>query len=195
MARRQPGIVIGAAGLVAGGTWLALSGLGLRLLTLDRLWPVIPVVGGLALLAQNAQQSRGSQGLMLGGVSALLGGLFLLLFSFRVGNLAWADLAGYWPVFPLIVGFAFLLVYLSEGMQEPGLLVLAHLFGGFGLLALPFTLGIIRGAVFSQVLRLWPLLLILVTLAVILRLRARRGGSGERGEMPPAHVESLGGEE
>lgn len=194
MAQRQPGIVTGGLVLIGGGAWLALSGLGVPLLTLDRLWPLIPAAGGLALLAQNARQPRSSQGLMLAGVTALLGGLFLLLFSSGVGNLTWAALPGYWPVLLLIASFAFLLIYLSGGMQEAGLLVIVHLFGGLGILALPFTLGVIRGAVFSQALRLWPLLLILATLAVFLRLRSRRGSPSGHDEAPAPHTQSLGGE-
>jgi hypothetical protein len=42
----------------------------------------------------------------------------------------------------------------------------AYIFGGVGLLALPFTLGVMRGEVARQVLQFWPLLVLLVGLAV-----------------------------
>ncbi len=195
MGRRPPIVTISAGGLIAAGLWLALSGLGVPLLTLSQLWPIIPAVGGAALLVQNRHQARQSAGLILGGTMALLSGLFLMLFSFRVGNLTWADMAGWWPTFLLIGGLSFLAVYLAEGMREPSLLTLTHILGGFGLLALPFTLGIIRGAVFNQVARLWPLVLILIGLAVVLRLRSRRRGLHLSDGSPGSSIRSLAGED
>lgn len=195
MGRRQPIVTISAGGLIAAGLWLVLSGLGVPLLTLSQLWPIILVVGGAALLVQNGQQARQSIGLVLSGTMALLNGLFLMLFSFRVGNLTWADMAGWWPTFLLMAGLSFLAVYLTDGMRDPSLLTLTHVLGGSGLLVLPFTLGIIQGAVFNQAARLWPLALILIGLAVALRLRSRRRGLHLSDGSPGSSIRSLAGED
>jgi hypothetical protein len=52
--------------------------------------------------------------------------------------------------------------------------------GGVGLFTLPFTLGVFRGAIFSQMLRLWPLPLILIALAIFFRPRSQ-GQSDDAG--------------
>jgi hypothetical protein len=147
--------------------------LGAPLLGPERLWPLIPVFLGLALLAQVVFQGQRQEGLIFIGVTALLAGLFLILFTFRIGGLSWRSMSAWWPVFPLIVGIAFLTLYLAGDMHEQSLLIPAYIAGGFGLLALPFTLGVIGGGIASQVVRLWPLLVILIILAVILRFRSR----------------------
>lgn len=173
MARRGPGgpgIIIGGAGLLTAGVWLVASGLGLPLLGFAQVWPLMLFLLGLTLIAGHASQPSG-RGLLLLGLPLLLTGLFLCAFTFQLGNLTWADMARYWPIFALIAGLTLLIVYVSGGLQEAPLLLLTYLFGGFGLAALPLTLGLLQGTVFGQVARLWPLLLIVLVLAVVLRLR------------------------
>lgn len=172
--RRQPGAVIGGLGLVLTGGWLIATGLGAPLIGFDRLWPALLVILGLALLVQQGARGYRGNGLVLIGVAALLTGAFLCVFTLQVGGLDWPDMAGYWPIFFVIAGTAFTLAYVAGGMREQPLLVPIYALGGFGLLALPITLGIIRGAVFNQALRLSPLLLFLIGLGIFLRLRSQR---------------------
>jgi hypothetical protein len=179
MKSRQPGALIGGLGLLIIGGIIATSAAGVPIGGLDRLWPGIVFALGLALLAQFGARSRPANGLLLIGVVLALSSTFLCAFTLQIGNLTWADMIGYWPVFLVIIGMGFLVVYLAEDMREQALLIPSMAIGGLGVAFLPFTLGVIHGAVFTQVVRLSPLLLILIVLAVILRLRSR--GRGEAG--------------
>jgi len=171
--QRQPGAIVAGLGLMVAGGWLIATELGAPLLGPERLWPFIPALLGSALLAQVIFRKQRQDGLIFIGVVALLTGLFLSLFTFRVGGLGWQDMSVWWPVFPLIVGIAFMAIYLAGDMHEQSLLIPAYITGGIGLFALPFTLGIVGGGISNQVLRLWPLLVAFVVLAIILRLRSR----------------------
>lgn len=174
--RRKPGIMVAGAGLVIAGGWLIAGGLGARLLPFWRVWPLLLVALGLALVAQHAGEPAGGRGLLILGLPLLLTGVFLLAFTLEVGGLGWPDMRGYWPVFPLILGLTFLLVYVSGDMVEQPLLVLAYLFGGLGLAALPFTLGVIRLPLGEQIARFWPVLVLLAVALSVLWLRLARGG-------------------
>jgi len=181
MLKRQPGTLIAGITLLSAGILLVAGGLGLSWLRFERLWPLLLALGGSALLAQTARHATEAPGQIWVGVTTLLIGLFLCVFSLQLGNLTWASLSAWWPGFLLIIGTAFLAIFLLGDMWEENLLIPAYLFGGMGLLALPFTLGVIRSPVFSQVLRLWPLAILLVGLAVFLRIRQQRQ-SGPRPE-------------
>ncbi|HQE17688.1 MAG TPA: hypothetical protein PK607_04225 [Aggregatilineales bacterium] len=181
--RRKPGIMVAGCALLVAGGWLIAGGLGVPLLPFWRVWPLVPVAIGLALVAQHTGEPGGGRGLLLLGLPVLLVGLFLLAFTLEVGGLAWADMRRFWPVFPLILGITFMMVYISGDMVEPPLLVLAYLFGGVGLAALPFTLGTIRLPVGEQVARFWPVLVGLVVLLAALgvwRLSRRVDGRQAR---------------
>lgn len=181
MNQRQPGVAVIGMSLALVGIWWIAAASGLPLVPLGRLWPVGLSTVGLALLVQRGLRDRQGMGLLLLGSTLLLTGLFLCLFAFRIGNLTWQDMADYWPAFPLIVGFAFALVYLAGDMREQALLVPVYLLGGIGLVALPITLGVVQRAVPGQVLWLLPLPLVLIALAALVRLR-RRGGRQTRDE-------------
>ncbi len=175
MRQRQPGVVVISIGLTLAGAWWIAIASGVPLMSLNRFWPVGLSIGGLALLVQRSLRDRQDMGLLLFGSVLLLTGLFLCLFAFRIGNLTWQDMTDYWPILLLIVGFAFVLVYLASDMREQALLVPVYFLGGIGLVALPITLGMVRGAISSQVLWLSPLLLVLIVLAVLMRSRRRVG--------------------
>jgi hypothetical protein len=180
MLKRQPGTLIAGITLLSAGILLLTGGLGLRWFRFERLWPLLLALSGSALLAQTARHATEAPGQIWVGVTTFLTGFFLCVFSFQLGNLTWVSLSAWWPGFLLIIGTAFLAIFLLGDMREENLLIPAYLFGGLGLLALPFTLGIIRNPVFSQVLRLWPLAILLLGLAVFLRLRQQR----QRGPRP-----------
>jgi hypothetical protein len=171
MKRRQPGSYVGGVALILFGGWLAATELGVPLVGFDKLWPLIPVLIGVTLLAQNSEQSLGGSGIVLVGLTLLLSGLFLCLFTLKLGNLSWQSLNSYWPIFLFIVGVAFLFVYLRDGTRRQPLLLPAYLIGGAGLLLLPVTLNLLQSTGFRQAIRLWPLFLILVTSVAIVTLR------------------------
>ena len=175
--KRRPGNVMTALFLIVVGAWfLATDVFNAPLMGFVELWPAFPLFFGLALLVQYLVGERQNSGLVFLGVAAALPGAFLFLFTLRIGGLTWADMGRYWPAFPLIGGLAFLALYLAGGMQDQGVLVPAFISGGVGLIALPITLGVVGGRMFSQAIRLWPLLLILIGLALFLRFPRRRDG-------------------
>jgi hypothetical protein len=150
--------------LVAAGLWLILVGLGLRVPSLARAWPALLVGLGIAMLAEAAYGARGL--LFLGMVTALCGG-FLLLFSMGAWGLGWSSMAALWPVFPVIIALAVLIMYLVGGMRERGLLFPIMLIGGVGIAALPLTVGVMTRWYTLEVLRFWPLLAGLAILALL----------------------------
>jgi hypothetical protein len=160
MFERQPGVMIAGAGLLLAGGWLAAEALGAGVIGVRYVWPGALVLLGVALFGQRAarQARRPGSGAGLAFVGALAGllGAFLCVFSFQVGRLTWSSLRGAWPGFLLIIAAALLVVFLEGDMQERGQLVLAHVVGGLGLLALPFTLGIVRLRGLAGG-RVWPL--------------------------------------
>jgi preprotein translocase subunit Sec61beta len=124
----SPKLVVGVAIIVA-GLVLTLDNLGLiEAHTVFKLWPLVLVVMGIAKL----RQEGGGSG--LGGWFLVLGGLFLLLFSFARGHVAEA-LA---PM--LVVGVGILIVTKAlkqhrgippELARSDGFLQGTAIFGGF----------------------------------------------------------------
>jgi hypothetical protein len=139
------------------------------------LWPVFPLIGGLAFLSQYFLNGRRDDGLVFVGVAAALVGAFF--FAFTLGPLSFQeDMGRWWPVFVLIGAAAFFAQWLARP-RDLGLLVpagLAFLVGG---IALGVTLGALSSDLAAQIARLWPVLLILAGLVTIARYLARgRGG-------------------
>jgi hypothetical protein len=168
-------VIAGLSLLLIGG-WLIARAFGIPLAGLNRLWPVLLALIGIALLAQASAARPLGSGLFFTGVVLIGCGLFLLVFSLEIGRLDWPDLSRYWPVFPAIVGAAFLALYVMEGLQNEALLRPAFLIGGLGIFTLPFTLGVLGGRAAEQGARFLPLLLIPVLLIVIIGLRSRNRG-------------------
>lgn len=174
MRKRQPGVAVSGLSLLLVGGWLLAIEFGTPLKGFSEMWPVILVLFGFSMLIQYATEGRKQSGLVFVGTIALLTGIFLSFFTLHVGQLSWPDMVNYWPVFPLTIGVAFMVLYLTSGMRQQALLIPAFSVGGLGIFALPFTLGVIRGTVFSQVVQLWPLLLLLIGLALLVRPRSQR---------------------
>lgn len=173
--------MIGGAGLLLAGVWLIARGLGVPLLNTAQTWPLVLVWLGLIALAWHTSHADSGRGMLLFGMLLMLGGLFLAVFSLQIGGLMWTEAGRWWPILPLIIGAAFMVVYISGGMNEPPLLVLVYLFGGVGLVALPFTLGAVSGAVTGWLVRLWPLLIVVPILAIVLWLRMNRTRDADGG--------------
>jgi len=113
----------------------------------------------LGLFAGYVTSGAKDGGLAFLGTAAFLSGLFL--FGFTLGYWTWQEMATLWPVFLLIVGIAFLGAFLAERRSRDlgvlGLGFAAVAAGGLGL-------GVTRGLLRSDIVRLWPLLLVLVGL-------------------------------
>jgi len=175
----QPGaLVIGVGLLFFAGPWTIFSTLypvisgraNVRLWPgLPELWPMLLVIFGVAMLAQVIFRPEGQLGLVFLGIVILMFGLFLSLFTLKVGNLGWADLARLWPVFAIIIGFAFLIVYVADDLRSSSFLIPVYVVGGLGIFLLPVTLGLTRGSGFAQSLQLWPLLVLVLAILIFFR--------------------------
>jgi hypothetical protein len=163
MRNRRAGVIPGLL-LIALGAWLLARTLGVPLPGLEQVWPVLPLVFGLAFLAQFFAEGRRHDGLVFTGVAAALLGAFFL--TITLGPLTWPDLGRWWPIFVLIGGLAFLSQWLARPDQR-GLLIPAGLALLAGLGALALTLGLRGFTLSDQIIRLWPLLLILAGLGLL----------------------------
>ena len=161
---RRGGAVIPGLALIALGAWLLAGTLGVRLPGFEALWPVIPLVAGLAFLAQFFADGRRNEGLVFTGVATTLLGAFFL--AITLGPLTWSDLGRWWPAFVVIGGVAFLAQWVARpgerGLLLPGTLALLA-----GLAVLALSLGLVRADVANQITRLWPLLLIVLGFALL----------------------------
>ena len=135
------------------------------------IWPVVPMLAGLFLLGLTLSTSDPARrsALVFAGMIPLLLGLFF--FSFTLDILSWRDMGRLWPIFPLIVGVAFIAAYLAGG-RERGF----YLIPGATLIIIAVTcLTILQvGSSYSAVGRLWPIFLVLVGVLLLLIPRMRR---------------------
>ena len=162
--RTRTGAIIPGLLLIALGAWLLAGSLGVRLPSAAMLWPVLLIVFGLAFLTQFFAGGRRSEGLVFTGVAAALLGVFFL--AITLGQLPWAAAGRLWPVYVLIGGLAFLAQWLARP-AERGLLVPAVLALAVGGATLALALGLVRADVASQIIRLWPLALIVLGLGLL----------------------------
>src|SRR5712692_1606368 len=162
--RNRRGALLPGLLLIALGAWLLALTLGVPLPGFDKIWPVLPLVFGLAVLIQFFAEGRRHDGLVFTGVAATLLGAFFL--TITLGPLTWADLGRWWPIFVIIGGLAFLAQWLARP-GEHSLLIPAGLALLAGLVALALTLGLAGFTLSDQIIRLWPLLLILAGLGLL----------------------------
>ena len=131
---------------------------------LSSLWPLVPLVAGVAFVYWGMFRSE-SESYILVGMILALGGLFFLLSN---TVLTAVTLQRTWPIFMAIVGVS-LLVHalrstgesrLSLTVPAIGLMVLAGVF-------LPFSLDVVRADFENVVATWWPLLLIVFGIVLL----------------------------
>lgn len=135
--------------------------------SLEQLWPLLIIAGGITLLISYFRQKGNELIRVFWGVFLTLGGLFLSLISLTDQN--YAVLATWWPAFALIAGIAFLALWLAEGIREWGTILLALVSLIFGGAYLAVNLQILGPNTALEVQRLWPVLLILAGLILFAR--------------------------
>ena len=138
-------------------TGLGLIALGIALLVAqwigwDEIWPLFPLLAGLSFLGWCVATGFKDGGLAFVGTAATLVGLFF--FGFTLGYWEWAEMSRLWPVFPLIGGIAFFALFLAE--RDLGVLAVGCMALIVGLVGLAVTFGFVG----SDIVKLWPLLLI-----------------------------------
>jgi hypothetical protein len=141
-------------------TGLGLIGLGVAMVLAqfvgwDRVWPLFPLLGGLAFLVGYVASGFRESGLVFVGVLATLIGLFF--FGFSLGFWQWDDMGRLWPVFPLVAGVAFIALFVAERARDAGTLGVGCAAVVVGLVGLAVTYGYVA----ANIWRLWPALLIL----------------------------------
>jgi hypothetical protein len=154
MSRDRLGFIVAGLVLIGLGAVLLLA----RWVGWEKIWPVFPLLGGLAFLAGYAASGFKETGLVFVGTVAVLIGLFF--FGFTLGFWEWADMVRLWPVFLLIGGLAFVLLFAVDRKHDVGTLGVGCAAVVVGVVGLAITYGFLG----SDVVKLWPLLLILMGL-------------------------------
>ncbi len=167
------GTVFVAVVLIAIGAYLLLA--NLRMIpsfSMTQLWPGIVVLVGLMFWLGFIFGKDHDPGLAFVGTIVTLTGLFFFLFTFNVdlfgwGRVDWSDMGLLWPAFPLIVGIAFVGLWIAGRFRDWGVLFPAGIllvvgFGGFA-----FTLGNVP--IFQNILQWWPLLLIFFGIVILIQ--------------------------
>jgi hypothetical protein len=135
------------------------------------MWPLFPALAGLAMLvmALVADNPKARVGWVLPGTIALLmGGFFVATTS---GILSWSDQAVLWPIYPLVVGVAFLAAYVASGFREPGYLIPGAIISLAGLAFLGIML---TGTSYAYIGQIWPIFLILAGVLILILPRMKR---------------------
>ena len=87
------------------------------------------------------------------------------------GILSWSDQGTLWPIYPLVVGLAFLAAYLASGFKMIGYLIPGVILSLVGLV----FLGIYwTGAPYEYIGNIWPIFLILAGVLILFLPRVRR---------------------
>jgi hypothetical protein len=152
MARKRFGVVWGGLVLIALGLALLLA----QWIGWEGIWPIFPLLGGLAFYAGYLSTGLRDSGLAFVGTGAVLVGLFF--FGFTLGPWEWTDMARLWPGFAIILGIAFFSLFLAERPRDIGTLSV----GCAALIVGVVGLAVTNGFVGSEIVRLWPLLLVLI---------------------------------
>ena len=168
---RNGNVIAGLALIVLGLVFFAVTQ-GAFNLNWGNFWPLIPMIIGAFLLVQafTVDIPARRAGLVIGGTIPLLVGAFF--FATTTGILDWSDQGRLWPVYPLIVGVAFLAAYLASGLIYPGYLIPAGILIGVGVV---FGAIVLTDASYDYIGKIWPIALIIVgVLMLSQRLWARQ---------------------
>lgn len=174
--------VIGALVLIALGVWLLAQNLRLPLPPLGTWWPAILILTGMVALVNYVSGRERTPGQIFLGFAATLLGLFFCLFTLNVPvplpglreGVRWEDMGRLWPAFVLIGGVAVIAQFIVNPRRAWGDFVFGALAVIVGFVAFPFTLGMLPPGWGRAVLKLWPLMLIVMGLALLLQAALRR---------------------
>ncbi len=151
--------------LILVGVYSLLVEMGVSLPDWDRIWPIAPFAGGIALLVNYLRSERKDHGVVFWGTALTLSGLFFFLITLGEGD--YAILSTWWPVFVAVAGISFLAQWLAQGLQDRNTIFLAIVTLLFGAGALVLNL---RPNLVPEMARLWPAALILLGLVLLLRV-------------------------
>jgi hypothetical protein len=117
--RRDDGLIFtGVTGALTGAFFLAITLGPLGWGDLGRLWPVFPLIGGVAFLAQWLIKPS-DRGLLVPAGLGLAVGLVALLFTLNLlGDTLAVQVARLWPVLLILLGLGLLVSYLMGGRRN-----------------------------------------------------------------------------
>jgi hypothetical protein len=155
----RKGVLVPGLVLIAVGVWFLIRSLGYNLPGMAQMWPVFPVIVGLSMFVTwlVSPDKLERHGLMIPAVINFLVGVFF--FGFTLSFFQWSDMADLWPVFPLIVGVAFIVAWIFSLFRDWGMLIPGGITAGVGIVGLAYTL-YEQNAVIAPLLPYWPVLLI-----------------------------------
>jgi hypothetical protein len=151
MSRDRVGVLIAGVVLICLGLVWGLA----QWIGWEQIWPVFPLLGGLGFLAGWVASGFKEDGFVFVGIAAVLLGFFF--FGFSLGFWEWGEMSELWPVFPGIGGIAFIALFLADPRHDPGSLVVGVIALLVGVVGLLINFGVLG----RDVVRLWPILLIL----------------------------------
>ena len=158
MNHRDQGMMWGALALIGMGVAFLIA----QWIGWDRIWPIFPLMGGLAFLGAYVLGGFRESGFVFVGTAAILVALFFFGFSF--GFWEWAEMADLWPIFPAIGGVAFIVLFFADRAHDVGVLGVGCAAIVVGLVGFLITSGVVG----SDITRLWPLLVIFVGIATLI---------------------------
>jgi hypothetical protein len=169
--------------LIAAGVWFLLNAMGIHTPGMGAMWPIFPTLVGMGLFGVwlFSSNKREAAGIAIPATINLLIGLFFFAFTLKVFH--WGDMAFLWPVFPLIVGISFIVAWILSLFREWGFLIPGGIVSAVGIIGLTFTMAGQNLWFLATILRWWPLILIALGIAILLRALFRPGGS-ERLSIP-----------
>lgn len=161
------GTIVWALLLIAAGIWFLLDNLGVNLPNLTQMWPVFVLVPGLLFLAGYVFGEDHDPGLAFVGTAATLLGVFFFLVTLGAGGLQSTDIGRLWPVYPLIGGIAFVVLWIAGGFRDWGVLIPAVIGLGVGVLGLSAVVLDQEYPIVPLLFRCWPAILIFIGLALL----------------------------
>lgn len=172
---RDKGTALLALLLIGLGSYLLLTELGLGLPGPHVIWPVVPLAGGIALLAGFILDPEGDASQVFVGTAAFLVGL--VFFFVTLGPLTYNLLGAWWSLFVIITGIAFLAQWGAAGFGDWDALFLGLVALCVGAVAVLSKLQLLGPDTRELLPRLWPVALILGGLMALLRgVLGRRAG-------------------
>jgi hypothetical protein len=171
------GALIPALVLILIGVFFLLVNLGvLPKLSIAESWPGIVMFVGIMFWLGFIFSRGHDAGLAFVGTIITLIGAFFFLFTLHTfvpgyGSIQWGDQGRLWPAYPMIVGIAFVVLWIAQRFRDGGVLIPAAILLVVGLAGFSFTLGDVTP--FRDIVRFWPALLIGLGLVILVRAFTR----------------------
>ena len=165
--RRWDTVTLGLA-LVIAGVLLLLSNLEILDIELNRIWPL--GLAALGVLFFFSVRGKVHKGAVFPGTLFLLIGLFLFLWENRL--IPRGD-GTRWPAFLIIVGIAFVVLYIWD-RRDRETFVLGIMLTIFGAIFMADAHYYLPWSPWELVFKSWPLLLVLVGISMLARVWERR---------------------